>query len=1312
MIKKLKILIVVLSLLALSSIAGYAAEVKIHGKTLDKINDIIAETSSADGGIELPKHSLLFVERVPVETSGGYDTYIQPYVFTFKTDGSVNQKYTLPKIDNIGEFSPHATNTMKMMNVAVSSKRYGTKRNVVYFGGGNNSNNISAPTQVFDQTLKDGKVEVTASTLDKRHATTDAINVWGSDSMTVNGYDKDLFVYAHSSYMGSSGKVIFDFLGVDRNETGTVDLERSLTTYNALDYNNGIRSVSIATGDFDGDGYKNEIGLSFSNDNSVTAYFYRVTYSNGNLSITRTHEQLLHTGSSYQSKETWEQAMSNALVGDFDGDGRQEFATVFRVYISNPSYPRLVIFKYDTSNQTWSHDYLDLGTYRAEGEGPTRAARADLDGDGKDEIVLLRFPLENGWVGMDLDYVWCDAGTIKPKRDWNKYHRGGPGSDIVLGWNLRGDYLNTYYYFNESFNIIAGPLTGKTGKKKLADDIVITHTYDTTKAYLIATNLDSKMDFSGFGASTKFFEETVPLANKYYARIAVKTDDFANESLMLGDPIHQVRYKDTSYVTVFQALPYHVDTVDEDGEKINSGTWKEAVTNFTYSGFGDSDGKMQVSYETSRTDTETQSVKFGTSSTKETILALGDDLGGKVLTGLKVAKTAASALGGIPIFGKIAEKVAQGIQTVMDKVTDKIQTVKSEINNSSVSVKIRSKFTAYDKDEVTVYTSPLHIWRYPILNVTLPEWYVEGKRLDYESEDVTGSNAKQYITFTMYSKPEKVEADSGTNEIYQPLHEEGNFFSYPTNVEDTEGFNKAGMLADVHTVSLGSVARLEEVEFTKAKENMEETDEQIQRSELSDNLEALSDLLGVEALASNIPPYTSHNEKFAKKYATDEKVTVELQGRSELPYGTANHDLKFAPYVAKEGTMKFATAVRLRNDTGAMLWRSGSLYVDRTDPALLLPHKFSRSGKKFIAIRDNFYATKLRGMRFYLTKLNKFTDSDLINNLTYEIRVPLYNASFKSTGDFKVRLSRTTDPNVKETDLVTAPKTVIGEVTKSLHGWDNTASKNNKDWAVFNWTPSGIAKGKYYFWVEIDPDNELKNEVHESRFAADGTVQDWGGNNVGHVLFNMHNPGDKVTDPKLLLSKVDGGSIAASNEFIVSSIHAAASSDSTVPEGKIRVTMKLQGTGDITALHDYLESQEDKELPVPVTCEVMYEGDYVYPDVTIIGYNFEASAAGKNYQNLDDSDIGTAFMYKEVTMFPGESYTYTFMVKPSSVNWDNGINIELKTPTQKIAQAGNGAEAESGGTISSSSSGCDLGSGSCIMLGLAYLVLKIKKGKR
>ena len=69
MIKKLKILIVVLSLLALSSIAGYAAEVKIHGKTLDKVGDIMAETSS--GVTDLPKHSLMYVERVPYTSGGG-----------------------------------------------------------------------------------------------------------------------------------------------------------------------------------------------------------------------------------------------------------------------------------------------------------------------------------------------------------------------------------------------------------------------------------------------------------------------------------------------------------------------------------------------------------------------------------------------------------------------------------------------------------------------------------------------------------------------------------------------------------------------------------------------------------------------------------------------------------------------------------------------------------------------------------------------------------------------------------------------------------------------------------------------------------------------------------------------------------------------------------------------------------------------------------------------------------------------------------------------------------------------------------------
>ena len=1207
----------------------------------------------------------------------------------------------MPRINDIGEFKVNHDSALKRLSVAISSQPSGARRNVLYFAGAKERSSNGTPIQVLDQTVSNGKVNVTASTLDYTAYEYPHI-VWGSDHMDVSGYNRDIFVCATS--ISNHGAVYFDLEGVDRNNKNI--LPENLLSFHEID---SSHSVAIAAGDFDNNGYRDELGVVYNTGNEVRARFYKISYSSGSLSVKQIYENLIHTGSPEYSLNYFNQADHNAFVGDFDGDGKQEFATVNRVFVYGGNEHRLSIFKYDSGN--WKYGSTGLGTY-GQGEGSIRATRADVDGDGKDEIVLLRLPVDGPTVYPDLEMVWCEKGSIEPKRDYDKYHKGGRGRTDLLGISYSGNHLHSYYYNNECFSITAGPLTGRSGSSRLADDIVISWVDETRKVWVIPTlgaTSSNKSNFTGFGDAKLIFNEPQPMSGKY-SRATVLTADFAAETLKLGSPTHQTRYKDTSYVTVFQALPYHVDTVKADGSSLYQGTWQEGPTNFTYSGFNDSNEKMQVSYEASSTKSESSNVKFVTSSTKETILALGD-AGDKVLTGLKASKTIASAVGNfVPFVGKIAD----GLQTVMDKVTDKVQETKTELNKSSETFKIKNGFTSYERDEVTFYTSPLHIWRYPILNAALPEWFVEGKRLDYETGNITDSNAKQYITFTMYSKPMKFEGDSSTAEIYQPIHEEGNFFSYPSEVEDTEGFNSKGMLDDVHTVSwTRSISRTEEVEFSKAKETMEETDENIEKSELSDSLETLSDLLGAEALASNIPPYTSHNEKFTKSYATDEKIKVEIFGRSTLPYAAADHDLKFVPYVAKEGTMKFATAVNLRTSSGSFLWSSGSLYYDYPDPALLLPNKFYKNGTDFAANNNNFNATKLRGMRFYLPKLNKFTDSDLVNGLAYEIRVPVYNASFKNTGNFKVRLSRTTNPHVAEKDLFKAPKTQIGEVTMSLKGWDNTRSENNKGWAVFKWTPTGIARGTYYFYVEIDPDNTLKNEVHESRFAADGTVQDWGGNNVGHVLFNMHNPSDKVFNPSSLqLSKVGGGSITASNEFIVSSIHAAESSDSTIPEGKIRVTMKLQGAGDIGALYDYLESQEDPECPVPVTCEVMYEGDYVYPSVSIVGYNFEKSAAEKGYQNLEDSDIGSTFMYKNVTMFPGQPYTYTFMVRPSSLHWDDGINIELQTPSQTVAQAGSSTESESGGTISSSGSGCDLGSGSCIMLGLVYLVLKIKKGKR
>ncbi len=52
----------------------------------------------------------------------------------------------------------------------------------------------------------------------------------------------------------------------------------------------------------------------------------------------------------------------------------------------------------------------------------------------------------------------------------------------------------------------------------------------------------------------------------------------------------------------------------------------------------------------------------------------------------------------------------------------------------------------------------------------------------------------------------------------------GNFFSYPSSVEDVEGYNDAGILADEDTWEFNSVSDTTGITFEKATTNMQHTE--------------------------------------------------------------------------------------------------------------------------------------------------------------------------------------------------------------------------------------------------------------------------------------------------------------------------------------------------------------------------------------------------------------------------------------------------------------------------------------------------------
>ena len=206
--------------------------------------------------------------------------------------------------------------------------------------------------------------------------------IWGVASLQIKGFEnKDVLVTAHSNKMDdTNGDFYFKFFTLDRNETGYITyISRNIlkaeggnsgSTYDSTNgwkvwgYGYGVSECEIAACDIDGDGYKNEIALTWTQSDGTWMYVYKVTKNGSGVKGTRLHEEIIHADYSGTTMG-YQQACPNVVVGDFDGDGRDEAAFVGRVFPGGSNWDtnhmRVSIFDYDGRN--WNYDGTSIATY-------------------------------------------------------------------------------------------------------------------------------------------------------------------------------------------------------------------------------------------------------------------------------------------------------------------------------------------------------------------------------------------------------------------------------------------------------------------------------------------------------------------------------------------------------------------------------------------------------------------------------------------------------------------------------------------------------------------------------------------------------------------------------------------------------------------------------------------------------------------------------------------------------------------------------------------------------------------------------------
>lgn len=1125
--------------------------------------------------------------------------------------------------------------------------------------------------------------------------------------------------------------------------------------------------LSMAAGDFDGDGFVNEIAVVDSNRIAVHYRVLQITHTGSTSQDAAFSVSMLSNGDvgsygyggwipqytgRYQNMDGLSCTYSLCTVaGDFDGDGRTEFAVVYRD--TSPSNSNFTTFadnnslfvgytgkihvktykwngsSFQTEEDVRGFDYDEI-VYGSGGDKRkwnnidlplgVKAAVGDFDGDGHDDIAVLRVMLQyteqyygrptfmysNFVFGAFVDWYTFDYGSIKPKYNGHsnsggKWNYGSSKNGWVgirttnIGMPMFIDagisqiddsqanqnkirqryYLEPitgeqkpYPVIDREFDIIAGKFSGQVGKVMTRDDLIIKYPQwasgvSGNKLRSHAALMTNIPGVTNWGTQVHEIADASERGHMF----AFAKADFLGEGVSLGEPVKITDTTDQDYTAILQMFPYHVDNLTSDGTAL-----QKDPQNFTLR-LG-----TEVTYNNTTTSSDTKNLTYSMTKTAETIFAVDNPAirtVSKTFQGIRGIMTSG-------LFSNDVVKKMSGIGGIWDKLKDTVQTTTTKSSQSSKAYTMSITTQANYQDTLYVNQSTRYLWRYPVLQVPAPAWLIGQTKDTSGSFDESQAMTQQsYITFAM-SEPAMPTSAVGINDShYQPYHELGSLFSYPAALEQTEGYEGRQSLTQSTydgPIRWDGAAFRQEISLSKTTTNQEDTKKVNKIGAITKFLSAIDNLFG--SSMAKIPQ--NSDSSFTRSVTDGESISINIPAA----YSGARFTALFETYLDAAGTMTSAFAVERFNRDDA-LWGKNSLYSLKPDPSLILPEKFDYTPKKdsdfdravFAANENDPTAIKMRGVRFKIADYDLDSDNLLMRGLKYTITVPVYNASFKDAENFKVRLSyaKTNDYN--------AQKTTIGEYTfTKLPGWGNG---NHRQTAVFTWTPDGMDDGIYYLFADIDPENVL-DEVHENRRSSTGTLIDAGGNNMGYWRVGI------TTSDSLVFDR---------NELENAGFQAAEIVNEYFP---FLDWIKADGL----ELEEFLVKKVDgADRPVPVELVFDYPEGLTMSRSTLIGRKLKPEARGKYITEVTDEDIDLVLLNARLVFFPNEAHKLHFRLNPAYLN--DGVFFVIKVagkeyPLTDIIYS----SSEGSSTLGSPSGGCEAFSGS--IAGVLALMFFIRKRTR
>jgi hypothetical protein len=854
--------------------------------------------------------------------------------------------------------------------------------------------------------------------------------------------------------------------------------------------------VSTTVGDIDGDfekefvvyhtkGYKNYTNV---------VDIYKIIYTNN---VTVSFDRIGNYDDARLGQNGHDYDKIAVTAGDFDGDGKDEIAALYSYRNQNGIHVNLALSSSAGGfhNATWvtTRDFIDHDNVKKRryttggGKGRFKALAADLDGDGKDELI---WNFSDNFKYIEVGKNYNERITYAENRFVHTWSSGKIIDDN--GVTRRGDVVDQNHIrpeVTDEWSMTTVPYVDPEGRRKnllayagRGGEIV-----KGRNSIEVFSLLDwgKNIEFAGYEHINSFLSGIFPIYSLTYP-FSLAAMDLYSESIIVGEPTEFTIEGHRSPTVIIQAPPRHYDIIDVPSA---SSSFSLAAQGTAAPQPGESGAATRImdafaALAPADTPMVGYQVTYAANSTSKDVTTNTVAETHKVGATFDTTITLKSPMP--PFSFKVQNDLSLGFNFMNEETTQHIDT-KERTTKTNMTV------SAYDDDQVYYTQSDYSVWHYPIL------WPEEARFAKVRDDNGIERKAQLFAQIVVPRKVDQTATPTAGRNVdwYQPLFDPLNLFTWPRDRSQLKGYKAERMIyhfGDRIGIGDGSTFagghRTIEAETTVDSHSVERT--------LG---ESFSDVFTLETATKGLK--VAITEKYDNILKKTQVATSNFSNIKDIqliwpggnfytsPGGYNLNDMVFwissAIYTDYGGTLKVDFAVPgLKNEAGSKVWGSASPYWTTPDPGLLLPKRYTWNGNKIVPSTMND-SKEIRGVTF---------DGDIYNalqpNTNQEVQFRVFNYSFADSAPFKYDVYYQAEKDVRNVASMSDARLIHSGTVPAIPGrsnWgngvtDSAAGDNWRDVAFLWTTPS--AQGHGYLFIDLKPNGPQLSRNNDRGYVMVG----------------------------------------------------------------------------------------------------------------------------------------------------------------------------------------------------------------------------------